>query len=74
MFIYNISCIGRFIQNYFQAYMSYYVSFKLDILDIFELAVENIGNFELHCADLVICSIQITMPIHMTIFQFFFVY
>ena len=51
--------------------MSYHVSLKLDILDIFELAVENIGYFELHCVDLVICSIQITMPIHITIFQIF---
>ena len=51
--------------------MSYHVSLKLDILDIFELAVEHFGYFELHCVDLVICSIQITMPIHITIFQIF---
>ena len=51
--------------------MSYDVFLKLDIQDSFELAVENIGYFELHCVDLVICSIQITMPIHITIFHIF---
>ena len=54
--------------------MSYDVFLKLDIQDSFELAVENIGYFELHCVDLVICSIQITIPIHITIFHIFFLY